>query len=70
MADIKQEYLIDEQAQHDIEMIVEAIREIREGSGYGRVLIEIHGGQITELEVTQKIRPKLLNPKKGKIEKE
>jgi len=54
-----QEIPLDEDALKEIVEIVQCLADIRAKNGYGRIVIDLRGGEIQEIEYSIKRRPKL-----------
>ncbi len=63
---VKEKQAADAGSQKDLQEILECLAEIRSRTGYGRIVIDLRGGDIQELEYSVKRRPKL--EKKAKPE--
>lgn len=44
--------------ERDMEVILHALDILRNSTGYGRITIEVRDGEIAELDVSHKIKPK------------
>lgn len=54
-----QDIPLDEVALKEIAEIVQCLADIRAKNGYGRIVIDLRGGEIQEIEYSVKRRPKL-----------
>lgn len=57
---------LSDEALKDLREILECLEEIRGRTGYGRIVIDLRGGDIQELEYSVKRRPKV-EKKKAEI---